>query len=168
MKILFLTTDYENGGAGIAASRMAEPLKMLGHHVQIESLGVSRRSRFFKKKRRILAKANRIFEFKLLRFARYSQNSYLAATFLPFNALGRCDFKHFDLVHIHWVNYGFISLRQAEKISKMVPTVWTLHSYWPFTAPYQYPGGKIGENYKENIFTSFFDYKLLNKMLFFR
>jgi glycosyltransferase involved in cell wall biosynthesis len=153
MKILYLTTGYGDGGAGIAASRMAEPLKMLGHDVHIESLDMSGRSRFFKKKRKILAKANRLFEYKLLGFARYSLNSYLAATFLPFNALGRLNYKDFDLVHIHWVNYGFMSLREVEKVSKSVPTVWTLHSYWPFTAPYQYSGSKVINNQLENVLT---------------
>lgn len=156
MKILFLTTDYENGGAGIAASRMSEPLKSLGHDVQIESLVLSSRSRFFKKKRRILAKANRIFEYKFLGISGYNHNTYLAATFLPFNALGRLNLKDFDIVHIHWINYGFISLREVEKISKRVPTVWTLHSYWPFSAPFQYAGSKVNDNQVENIFTSRF------------
>jgi glycosyltransferase involved in cell wall biosynthesis len=156
MKILFLTTDYESGGAGIAASRLAESLKVLGHEVQIESLGVSRGSRFFKKKRRVFAKLNRIYEYKLLRIARYGHETYLATTYLPFNALGRLSLKDFDIVHIHWVNYGFISLREVEKISKKIPTVWTLHSYWPFTAPFQYLSSKVSNNQKENFLTSKF------------
>jgi glycosyltransferase involved in cell wall biosynthesis len=156
VRVLFLTTDFESGGAGIAASRIAKSLTELGHQVQIESLELSSGSSFFKKKRKFLAKANRIFEYKALRIARYGHESYLATTFLPFNALGRLNLKDFDIVHIHWVNYGFLSLREIRLISQKIPTVWTLHSYWPFTAPFQYAGNEVTLNQMENFLTKRF------------
>lgn len=36
-----------------------------------------------------------------------------------------------DIVHLHWINFGFIPLRGLLKIRK--PIVWTLHDSWPFT-----------------------------------
>lgn len=36
-----------------------------------------------------------------------------------------------DIVHLHWVNGGMISVEDLSKIKK--PIVWSLHDMWPFT-----------------------------------
>lgn len=36
-----------------------------------------------------------------------------------------------DIIHIHWINQGFVSLSLFERIDK--PIVWTLRDMWPFT-----------------------------------
>lgn len=36
-----------------------------------------------------------------------------------------------DLVNLHWVNGGFISVKNLRRIQK--PIIWTLHDSWPFT-----------------------------------
>jgi len=36
-----------------------------------------------------------------------------------------------DIVHVHWVGAGFLSLRNLSKIESRM--VWTLHDAWPFT-----------------------------------
>lgn len=39
-----------------------------------------------------------------------------------------------DIIHLHWINSGFISLRDLNKIFLLgVPAVWTLHDSWAFT-----------------------------------
>lgn len=35
-----------------------------------------------------------------------------------------------NIVNLHWINSGFMSIRQIAKITK--PLVWTLHDMWPF------------------------------------
>lgn len=43
-------------------------------------------------------------------------------------------FRRADIVHLHWVNQGFLSLRGLRKIAASgKPVVWTLHDMWPFT-----------------------------------
>ena len=36
-----------------------------------------------------------------------------------------------DVVHLHWVNHGFLSIEDLAKIGR--PIVWTLHDSWMFT-----------------------------------
>lgn len=40
-------------------------------------------------------------------------------------------FKWADIIHLHWVNHGFIKVSELKKIGK--PVVWTMHDMWPFT-----------------------------------
>jgi len=41
-----------------------------------------------------------------------------------------------DIIHLHWINNGFLSLRQIKKIKK--PIVWTLRDMWPMTGGCHY------------------------------
>tara|TARA_B100000780_G_C21125885_1_gene456831 strand:- start:4096 stop:5328 length:1233 start_codon:yes stop_codon:yes gene_type:complete len=41
-----------------------------------------------------------------------------------------------DLVHLHWINNGFVSLRSLKKINK--PIVWSILDMWPFTGGFHY------------------------------
>jgi glycosyltransferase involved in cell wall biosynthesis len=44
-----------------------------------------------------------------------------------------------DIIHLHWVNQGFISLNGIEKLLKLnKPVVWTLHDMWAFTGGCHY------------------------------
>ena len=45
------------------------------------------------------------------------------------------EFKEADLIHIHWINQGFLSLSSIKKIvDSGKPVVWTMHDVWPATA----------------------------------
>ena len=47
----------------------------------------------------------------------------------------RKEFLEADVIHLHWVNQGFLGLRDIEKILKSgKKVVWTLHDMWPATA----------------------------------
>ena len=50
-----------------------------------------------------------------------------------------------DLVHLHWINNGFVSLRALKKINK--PIIWSILDMWPFTGGFHYtpdyPGKRI-------------------------
>lgn len=41
-----------------------------------------------------------------------------------------------DVVHLHWVNEGMLSIPEIGRISK--PIVWTLHDMWPFAGAEHY------------------------------
>jgi len=45
----------------------------------------------------------------------------------------------YDLVHLHWVNGGLISIREIGKIRK--PIVWSMLDMWPFTGAEHYVDG---------------------------
>ena len=44
-----------------------------------------------------------------------------------------------DVVHLHWVNAGFVSV--SEIAALRLPVVWTAHDMWPFTGGCHYDRG---------------------------
>ena len=47
-----------------------------------------------------------------------------------------------DIIHLHWVNQGFLSLNDLERImASGKPVVITLHDQWYFTGICHYSGG---------------------------
>ncbi|MGB0403289.1 MAG: glycosyltransferase [Salibacteraceae bacterium] len=39
-----------------------------------------------------------------------------------------------DVIHIHWINQGFLSISGLEQLGKLnIPIVWTFHDMWAFT-----------------------------------
>ncbi|MDP4265886.1 MAG: glycosyltransferase [Bacteroidota bacterium] len=63
--------------------------------------------------------------------------------------------KEADLIHLHWVNQGFISLQGIDKLLKLnKPVVWTLHDMWAFTGGCHYSGTCL--NYGENCGNCYF------------
>jgi len=46
------------------------------------------------------------------------------------------EYKTADIIHIHWLNQGFIKLSSISKIKK--PVVWTLRDMWAFTGGSHY------------------------------
>ena len=52
------------------------------------------------------------------------------------------DFQWADVIHLHWVNQGFLSLRNMERIlASGKPVVVTMHDQWYFTGICHYSGG---------------------------
>lgn len=47
-----------------------------------------------------------------------------------------------DIVHLHWINEGYLSIKSLSKLSKLnKPIVWTLHDMWAFTGGCHYSSG---------------------------
>ncbi|MBQ0074940.1 MAG: glycosyltransferase [Prevotella sp.] len=48
-------------------------------------------------------------------------------------------FREADVIHLHWINQGFLSLRTIEKILRSGKrVVWTMHDEWPLEAVEHY------------------------------
>ncbi|MFT4031415.1 MAG: glycosyltransferase family 4 protein [Siphonobacter sp.] len=46
-----------------------------------------------------------------------------------------------DLIHLHWINHGFLSTHSLAKLAGMnKPLVWTMHDMWPFTGGCHHSG----------------------------
>ena len=44
------------------------------------------------------------------------------------------EFSQADVIHLHWVNQGMLSLKDIEIILQSgKPVVWTMHDMWPVT-----------------------------------
>ncbi|MBX2889524.1 MAG: glycosyltransferase family 4 protein [Saprospiraceae bacterium] len=47
-----------------------------------------------------------------------------------------------DVLHLHWVNQGFLSLKNIHQLAQLgKPIVWTLHDMWAFTGGCHYSRG---------------------------
>ena len=52
------------------------------------------------------------------------------------------EFQEADIIHLHWINQGFLSLGSIRKILRSgKPVVWTMHDIWPATAICHYTRG---------------------------
>lgn len=45
-------------------------------------------------------------------------------------------YKQTDIVHLHWINAGFVNIKHLKKIDK--PIIWTLRDMWPLTGGCHY------------------------------
>lgn len=83
------------------------------------------------------------------------QNLWLTdGGFLGNDITQRKEFKEADVIHLHWVNQGFLGLSDIEKIlNSGKKVVWTLHDLWPIVGachlPYDCVKYKTAKNSNE-------------------
>ena len=139
MRVLIINTSERTGGAAVAANRLMKALnnhgakaKMLVRDKDTESLTVvplphSPRLRWHFLWERLVI-------FCRLHFSRQHlfevdiANAGSDVTKLP-------EFQEADVIHLHWINQGMLSLKGIQKILQSgKPVVWTMHDIWPATA----------------------------------
>lgn len=145
MRVLIVNTSERIGGAAIAANRLMEALnnsgvktKMLVLHKQTDHVSVIPLEKSwmhpikFVWERICIWKANHFHKHKL--FEVDLANTGTDITSLP-------EFRDADVIHLHWINQGFLSLKCIERIIQSgKPVVWTMHDMWPFTGICHYSG----------------------------
>jgi glycosyltransferase involved in cell wall biosynthesis len=136
-RVLMLAATSGIGGAGIALDRIINALKPTDLEVDLETLNFSSSGKSIYR-RRVIARLNREYEKFFNRKVKSNTNEYISADWLPFNVLKKIDYSKYDLVHIHWINYGFMGLNHINRIPSDIQVVWTTHSFWPFSSPHQY------------------------------
>lgn len=57
-------------------------------------------------------------------------NIHRSLSILPSGWPKRINESSFDIVHLHWVNFEMLSIKDISRIKK--PIVWTLHDMWAF------------------------------------
>ena len=138
MRVLIINTSERVGGAAVAASRLMRALqnsgvnvKMLVRDKQTQETNVVKleRNRLmvwnFIWERIVIWRANRFKRNNL--FAVDIANTGTDITILP-------EFQQADVIHLHWINQGMLSLQNIRKIlTSGKPVVWTMHDMWPCT-----------------------------------
>lgn len=138
MRVLIINTSERIGGAAIAANRLMDALrnngiqaKMLVRDKQTDNITVTglKKSLWsiwqFVWERIVIWKANHFKQHNL--FAVDIANTGTDITTYP-------EFKEADIIHLHWVNQGMLSLKDLKKILQSgKPIVWTMHDMWPCT-----------------------------------
>ena len=138
MRVLIINTSERIGGAAIAAHRLMEALKnngikakMLVRDKQTDQISVVQLKKSWWKvwqfiwERIVIWKANRFKKHNL--FAVDIANTGTNISALP-------EFNQADVIHLHWINQGMLSLTDIRRIIESgKPIVWTMHDMWPFT-----------------------------------
>ena len=139
MKVLIVNTSERTGGAAVAANRLMMALnnngvkaKMLVRDKETDTLTVvglpkSPMLRWHFLWERLVIFCRLHFQRKHL-FELDIANSGSDITRLR-------EFQEADLIHLHWINQGLLSLGDIRKILRSgKPVVWTMHDIWPATA----------------------------------
>lgn len=145
MRVLIINTSERIGGAAIAANRLMEALKnngvnakMLVRDKQSSLVSVVPLPSSWK------LPAKFIWErFVIWLSNGFSRNNLfqmdIANTGTDITSMS--DFRMADVVHLHWVNQGFLSLDDITKILRSgKPVVFTMHDMWYFTGVCHYSG----------------------------
>ncbi len=156
MKVTFVNTSDKRGGASIAASRLFNLIhksnpgtrmivgEKLGKEVDVVDLNPG----LFRKSLRNL----RFLVERVAYIVKSSSKDYWFA-FSPANTgqdiSKKPEIQGADIIHLHWVNSGFLSLKNIQEIINAgKPVVWTLHDLWAFTGGCHYSG--YCSNYTHN------------------
>ena len=138
MRVLIINTSERMGGAAIAANRLMDALRNNGIQAkmlvrdkqtnQITVIGLNKslwRIWQFIWERIVIWKANHFKKHNL--FMVDIANTGTDITTLP-------EFQQADVIHLHWINQGMLSLKDLRKVLLSgKPVVWTMHDMWPCT-----------------------------------
>ena len=146
MRVLIVNTAERTGGAAIAANRLLHALnhngveaRMLVRDRKTDASDVVSIPRSWK------LKANFLWERGVIWLANNLSKKGIFQVDIA-NAgtdiTTMDEFQWADVIHLHWVNQGFLSLKNLERIlASGKPVVVTLHDQWYFTGICHYSGG---------------------------
>lgn len=138
MRVLLVNTSERIGGAAIAASRLLRALnrhgveaEMLVRDKQTDNPRVAALGRGPVQQMRFVAERADI----CLRNRLSRQNLFaIDAGRFGTDITRRPEFQRANVIHLHWVNQGMLSLRDIQRICQSGKrVVWTMHDMWPFT-----------------------------------
>lgn len=139
MRVLIVNTSERTGGAAVAANRLMEALnnngvkaKMLVREKETDHITVSALPKSWKLHWNFLWERFRIWlSLHLQRTHLFEIDIANAGT----DITRLREFQEADIIHLHWINQGMLSLKDIRKILKSGKrVVWTMHDIWPATA----------------------------------
>ena len=139
MRVLIVNTSERTGGAAVAANRLMEALnnngvkaKMLVRDKETDSITVVGMGNGMLTQRHFLWE-----RLTILRKLHFSKKHLFDIDIANagFDVTTLREFREADIIHLHWVNQGMLSLSGIRKIVESgKPVVWTMHDAWPSTA----------------------------------
>ncbi len=139
MRVLIVNTSEQAGGAAVAAGRLLRALnnngvkaKMLVREKVTDTVTVCELPRSWRLRWNFLWE--RLVIFCHLHFSRkHLFEIDIANAGTDITRLR--EFQEADIIHLHWINQGMLSLDGIRKIlCSGKPVVWTMHDIWPATA----------------------------------
>jgi glycosyltransferase involved in cell wall biosynthesis len=142
LKVCLLSTSDIEGGAARAAYRLHQGLRDAGLEstmlVQTQSSDNPYIDAPTKKLEKGIGSLRPTFD-RLPMYLTGQGNSSLSPAWLPDQKAAYINRHEYDLVHLHWINKGFLRLETLSNLKR--PLVWTLHDMWPFTGGCHYNFG---------------------------
>jgi glycosyltransferase involved in cell wall biosynthesis len=149
MKVLFLNTFDNYGGAALACRRVFDAVRqdttlqarMLVREATLNRAEIGGVAKSYWQKKTAFAR----FAAERLYFRQFEKDKSVRFAFSPAN-IGMNIARHpwvqeADILHLHWINFGFLSLKGLERLFNLgKPIVWTLHDMWTFTGGCHYTG----------------------------
>jgi glycosyltransferase involved in cell wall biosynthesis len=139
MRILHISAAHESTGAGYAAYNLHRNLRKTGIISNILFINssqehtISYEINFYKRLKRIIfTKIDSL----ILFFYFKKKNIYFSPGFVGLDLKKYISFGNYDIVHLHWVNHGFVDVNLLTEID--VPIIWTMHDFWPITGGCHY------------------------------
>ncbi len=139
MRVLIVNTSERTGGAAVAAGRLTEALinngvkaKMLVRDKETDQITVVQLNHRWLQRWRFLWE-----RFKIFCHLRFSREHLFEIDTASSGAdiTGMKEFREADVIHLHWINQGMLSLNGIRKIlDSGKPVVWTMHDIWPATS----------------------------------
>lgn len=124
LRVLHLSTYASNGGAARAATALDSALKAAGVDSRIATAGG---------KRFHIARA---LDRQLWRLQRSPIATWRSPARFGSLTAAQINASDADVVNLHWVTDGFMSIEEIGKITK--PVVWSLYDMWPFCGSEHY------------------------------
>ena len=139
MRVLIVNTSESTGGAAVAANRLKNALinngvqaKMLVRDKQSGDITVST----------VGGQWQNRWNFVWERFVIWLRNGFSRRNLFKVSIANTGiditrtkEFRKADIIHLHWVNQGMLSLNDIGKILRSgKPVVWTMHDMWPLTS----------------------------------
>lgn len=131
------TNDFTGGGAGKAALRLHNAMLECGiksrmlvlnkqtSYASVAALGSSKITRYMMIINILIDKI------KLFKYHPYASFSVASS---GFHIKKHKLLKEADIIYLHWVNHGFLSIKEiAEILSLGKPVFWFFHDMWPIT-----------------------------------
>lgn len=140
MKTVILNSFDARGGAAIATYRLHQALRGIGVDsqmlVQEKSGGDATVYVPAGRWQQAASMARPYIDHLPLRFYPQRERVPFSAAWLPDSVAARVAALQPELVHLFWINAGFMRLETLRALHK--PIVWTLHDMWPFTGGCHY------------------------------
>lgn len=145
MKIVILNTAENKGGAAVACNRLHEALVKNGidSKMLVRQKSTNDPTVFEFTQSKFRKKLNLLFffiELLILKFFKRKSIDFSLPWFGP-QLQKHPLILEADVIHIHWVQNSFLTLRTLKKLEKLNKSIiWTLHDMWAFTGGCHYNG----------------------------
>lgn len=158
MKIVLVSKSSRIGGAAIACRRLLVALNKNGQDAKMLIQDMEKGDSIISMTNSKMKKYMNFYRFAYERFLFFVRERSKSVRFLfslantGENIHNHMVLKDSDIVHLHWFNQGYISLKGLKKVFQSgKPVVWTLHDMWAFTGGCHHSGtctryiGQCGE-----------------------